>query len=141
MTILVIFALARENNEPYFLNPIYIVSEMNGYNPNESMIPASGGNIVAMSGGGGVAQQHPNGGGCSPAIPSNGGGGGGLVFANGGGPTIAIKSESIEIIRKLTKDRNASLPLTSEQLDTVLKNLTPLLNKDSFNVEISKKIK
>jgi hypothetical protein len=44
---------------------------MSGYNPNASMLPASGGNIVAMSGGG-VAQQHPS------------GGGAGLVFANGG---------------------------------------------------------
>ena len=44
---------------------------MSGYNPNASMLPASGGNIVAMSGGG-VAKQHPS------------GGGAGLVFANGG---------------------------------------------------------
>ena len=83
---------------------------MSGYNPNASMLPASGGNIVAMSGGG-VAKQHPNGGGVAQQYPSGGGGppvsdlrsetglpldplsskdvrqqgsGAGLVFANGG---------------------------------------------------------
>jgi hypothetical protein len=64
------------------------------------MLPASGGNIVAMSGGG-VAQQHPNGGGGPPVsdlrsetgLPLDPlsskdvrqqGSGAGLVFANGG---------------------------------------------------------
>jgi hypothetical protein len=64
------------------------------------MLPASGGNIVAMSGGG-VAKQHPNGGGGPPVsdqrsetgLPLNPlsskdvtqqGSGAGLVFANGG---------------------------------------------------------
>ena len=56
---------------------------MSGYDPNQSMLPASGGgNIVAMSGGG-VAEQHSNGGGAT----SNGGGAG-LVFASGGDPRI-----------------------------------------------------
>jgi hypothetical protein len=54
---------------------------MSGYNPNASMLPASGGNIVAMSGGG-VAKQH--------SLPLSSkdvrqqGSGAGLVFANGG---------------------------------------------------------
>ena len=70
---------------------------MEGYNPNASMLPASGGTITPMSGGG-VAV---NGGGCSPAITSNGGG---LVFANGG----AEPKDSISLANP-TKTDNLTL--------------------------------
>jgi len=69
---------------------------MSGYDPNQSMLPASGGNIVAMSGGG-IAEQHPNGGGIAEQHP-NGGGGAGLVFANGGG-----RKEELEQQRAILK--------------------------------------
>jgi len=75
---------------------------MSGYNPNETMLPASNGPIVAMSGGGG-----------SLAIPSNGGGvaeqhpnGGGLVFANGGGPR-ADELEQQRSLKKLLQAKKA----------------------------------
>lgn len=106
---------------------------MNGYNPNETMLPASGGgNIVAMSGGG-VAEQYPS------------GGGAGLVFANGGGPlkqrkqrggidkpTIAVRGlpksdpENIDdILQKLTENQSMKKKdtYTPQEQDTILKNL------------------
>ena len=138
---------------------------MSGYNPNASMLPASGGNIVAMSGGG-VAQQHPS------------GGGAGLVFANGGSrkrklrqsqsggvpahlvprqtqpppitpvttsstPAPAPPSDPNNIDDILTK-LIGSLPktkgiYTDEEQDSLLKTLTLLLNSDTnkkFTIEI-----
>jgi len=129
MTILVLFLLARENNDRYFLNPIYIVSEMNGYNPNQSMLPASGGNIVAMSGGG-----------CSPAIPSNGGG---LVFANGGGKNVKqTESKEIEneVIQKLIHSEKPvkNGTYTPQEQDTLFLTLTSLLKSQPkvFKIDI-----
>lgn len=132
MTILVLFALARENNEWYFLNPIYIVSEMNGYNPNQSMLPASGGNIVAMSGGGG-GLVFANGGGYSPAILSNG----------GGKNVKQTDSKEIEnkVIQKLI---NSKKPVkngtyTPQEQDTLFLTLTSLLKSKPtvFKIDIS----
>ena len=125
---------------------------MSGYDPNQSMLPASGGgNIVAMSGGG-VAEQH-------------GSGGAGLVFANGGGgplkqrkqqggidkPTIAVRglpksdpNNIDDILQKLTE--NPSIvkkdTYTLQEQDTILKNLlknvTTLKNSkaDIYTVDV-----
>ena len=138
---------------------------MSGYNPNASMLPASGGNIVAMSGGG-VAQQHPS------------GGGAGLVFANGGSrkrklrqsqsggvpahlvprqtqppPITPVTTSStpapappldpnniddilIKLIGSLPKTKGI---YTDEEQDSLLKTLTLLLNSDTnkkFTIEI-----
>jgi hypothetical protein len=120
---------------------------MNGYNPNETMLPASNGPIVAMSGGG-----------CSPAIPSTGGGGAGLVFANGGArkpkkqrggldkPTMAIKPSSnpdtIDDILKLLTGNPSMVKkqaYTKEDQTTILMKLLPLLQKnpDKFVIDVS----
>jgi hypothetical protein len=125
---------------------------MSGYDPNQSMLPASGGgNIVAMSGGG-VAQHDPlsskdvrqqgsgaglafaNGGGCSSAIPSNGGGPLKQRKQRGGidKPTIAVRglpksdpNNIDDILQKLTE--NPSMvkkdTYTLQEQDTILKNL------------------
>ena len=129
------------------------------------MLPASGGNIVAMSGGG-VAQQHPS------------GGGAGLVFANGGSrkrklrqsqsggvpahlvprqtqppPITPVTTSStpapaspsdpnniddilIKLIGSLPKTKGI---YTDEEQDSLLKTLTLLLNSDTnkkFTIEI-----
>ena len=129
---------------------------MNGYNPNETMLPASGGgNIVAMSGGGCSPAIPSTGGGCSPAI---GGGGAGLVFANGGArkpkkqrggldkPTIAIKPSTTpdtidDILKSLTG--NPSMvkkeTYTNEEQTTIIMKLLPLLktHTDKFKIDVS----
>ena len=125
---------------------------MNGYNPNETMLPASGGgNIVAMSGGGGppVSDQRSETG--LPLNPLSSkdvrqqGSGAGLVFANGGGPlkqrkqrggidkpTIAVRGlpksdpENIDdILQKLTENQSMKKKdtYTPQEQDTILKNL------------------
>ena len=125
---------------------------MNGYNPNETMLPASGGgNIVAMSGGGGppVSDQRSETG--LPLNPLSSkdvrqqGSGAGLVFANGGGPlkqrkqrggidkpTIAVRGlpksdpENIDdILQKLTENPSMKKKdtYTPQEQDTILKNL------------------
>ena len=117
---------------------------MNGYNPNETMLPASNGPIVAMSGGG-----------CSPAT---GGGGAGLVFANGGArklkkqrggldkPTIAIKPSSDpnkidDILQLLTGNPTMVKKeiYTNEEQSTILMKLLPLLkaHSDQFTIDVS----
>jgi hypothetical protein len=125
---------------------------MNGYNPNESMIPASGGNIVAMSGGG-VAEQHPNGGGlvfangggCSPAIPSNGGGCSPTIPSNGGGGKNVKQTDSKEIenevIQKLIHSEKPvkNGTYTPQEQDTLFLTLTSLLKSQPtvFKIDIS----
>jgi len=135
---------------------------MSGYDPNQSMLPASGGgNIVAMSGGG-VAEQHgsggaglvfANGGGCSSAIPSNGGGPLKQRKQRGGidKPTIAVRglpksdpNNIDDILQKLTE--NPSMvkkdTYTLQEQDTILKNLlknvTTLKNSkaDIYTVDV-----
>ena len=89
---------------------------MSGYDPNQSMLPASGGgNIVAMSGGG-VAQQH-------------GSGGAGLVFANGGDPKIIrFKRALLEKQRELAKTTKAR---RQQMLQTVKNTMTKLNPRSS----------
>ena len=114
---------------------------MSGYDPNQSMLPASGGgNIVAMSGGG-VVQHDP----LSSKDVGQQGSGAGLVFANGGGPlkqrkqrggidrpTIAVRGlqksnpDNIDdILQKLTENPSMKKKdtYTPQEQDTILKNL------------------
>lgn len=68
---------------------------MSGYDPNQSMLPASGGgNIVPMSGGG-------------------------LLFANGGGPTIAERKDAFG--RKITSDLQGRARRTQKLASVVSK--------------------
>ena len=94
---------------------------MSGYDPNQSMLPASGGgNIVAMSGGG-VAQQH-------------GSGGAGLVFANGGDPKIIrFKRALLEKQRELAKTTKAR---RQQMLQTVKNTMTKLNPRSSASAPI-----
>jgi hypothetical protein len=111
---------------------------MSGYNPNASMLPASGGNIVAMSGGGGPPVSDLRSETGLPLDPLSSkdvrqqGSGAGLVFANGGSRKRKLRQKQTGGDPPVSTASSASsVPVSSDpnNIDDILTKLIGSLPK------------